>query len=376
MDPYFRKEINILIIDDNNAPFILPLIRSFSGYKNINLDVLVISHEKPHLFRYSRYIRHLYYKKGNIQEQFEEGVRETIEQSAAHLIIPTREWISRLIAEHHHWLNDIVRIHPVSDVDTIELTFDKWKLNQWLKANQFPYSMALPVSKKLLDEFKPDEFPFPALLKPLEGAGGIGIKLVDDAKEMIQVLSRDENYLNGFFIQEYIQGYDIDMSLFSMDGKILFHTIQRGMMGGSFEFPKGIEFIKNGELFDLVTDIIEKLRFTGIAHLDFRYDSTRKVYILIDFNARYWSSLQGSRLMGVNFPVLATAYTFDIPFEFPDYSTGYFYYGTAAIKRVLKNFSSGSKYPVQIRNTQIYSIARDPLPEILYLIKRLVKINS
>ncbi len=68
MDPYFKKEINILIIDDNNAPFILSLIRSFSGYKNLNLDVLVFSNEKPHLFRYSRYIRHLYYKKGNIQE--------------------------------------------------------------------------------------------------------------------------------------------------------------------------------------------------------------------------------------------------------------------------------------------------------------------
>lgn len=54
MNTLFSEVTNILIVDENNAPFILPLIRSFSGYRNIQLDVVVFSNEKPDPFRYSR----------------------------------------------------------------------------------------------------------------------------------------------------------------------------------------------------------------------------------------------------------------------------------------------------------------------------------
>ncbi len=373
MDPVFTEKINILIVDDNNAPFILPLIRSFSGQKNIHLYALVFSEKKPNLFRYSRYLREVYSIRGTIQDHFESGVKETIVRCQAHLVIPTREWISQLFAKNASWLNGMVKVHPISGESTIETTMDKIKLNQWLIDHGFPHSWALPINQGGLNDIDVAEIPFPVLVKPLTGAGGIGIKLVNDARMLSDLLAQEKKYQKDYFFQELIQGYDIDVSLFSVQGNILCHTIQKGILVGSFTFPRGIEFIRNNALLELTEKIIGQLSYTGIAHLDFRFDAKTGEYILVDFNARYWNSMQGSRLMGVNFPLLITAYTLEIQMKFPEYSTGYFYYGTAGIKKILKNVVSGNRVPIKLKNTQIPAIARDPFPELLYLIKWVMK---
>ena len=368
MELLFENELNILIVDDNNAPFILPLIRSFSGHSNINLDVVVFSEEKPHLFRYSKYIRKVYHIKSRIQDCFEEEIRNILTQSPAQFMIPTREWISQLVSKHNHWLSKMVTVHPVSDWEILEQVTDKWKLNQWLKVNQFPFSRALLIAEGLSGNPDLIDIPYPFLIKPRTGAGGIGIKLIKDPEEFQRVSRLLEKPRQDYILQEYIEGFDIDVSVFARDGKILCHTIQRGISNGSFTFPRGIEFVRHPELLSLVNQIIRKVQYSGVAHLDFRYDATRKTFILVDFNARYWNSLQGSRIMGVNFPLLAAAYSLDIPVTFPDYKTGFYYYGTAAITQVIKNLTTGNRKPVRFKNSQLHSIAMDPLPELLYML--------
>lgn len=369
----FSETTRILIIDDNNAPFILPLIRCFSGFPLIKLDVLVCSNEKPHLYRYSRYVRKVHHHNGEICNDFEKVLRDAIEQSQAQFIIPTREWIWQLVAENQQWITPIVKVHSLSDRDTIETVTDKSKLNLWLEKNHLPCSRILPVDQNILPAAGTQDFPFPALLKPLKGAGGIGIKPVANLQKLELILAGTEHYKEGYLLQECIDGYDIDVSLFAVSGEILFHTIQRGIMSGSYVFPKGIEFLKNEELLGLTKKMIEKLDYSGIAHLDFRYDVNKDEYILIDFNARYWNSLQGSRIMGVNFPVLAAAYALELPFDRPGYSNGFFYYGTALLKRILLNLSSRNRYPVRLRNSQLHSIILDPWPEIMFLLSALVR---
>lgn len=369
----FSEDLNILIIDDNNAPFILPLIRCFSGCSSISVDVLVFSPRKPNLFRHSKYLRNVYHHRGEVSDDFEAVLRDTLKKSKAQVIIPTREWISQAIAENKEWISELANIHLISDRATIETVTDKWKLNLFLERNKFPCSKVLPVSQNTVADAKAANFPFPALLKPQKGAGGIGIRPVGDAEELGVVLSGDKSYLSDYFLQELIEGFDIDMSLFSRNGEILFYTIQRGIMSGSYVFPKGIELIKNQDLFELGRSIIGKLNYTGIAHMDFRYDTAKKQYILVDFNPRYWSSLQGSRIMGVNFPLLAVAVSVGLKVESPTYSNGYFYYGTAAVKQMFRNLWSRNRYPVRFKNSQLASIVRDPLPELFYLLNLLIK---
>ncbi|MCK5134778.1 MAG: ATP-grasp domain-containing protein [Bacteroidales bacterium] len=361
----FSREVNILIID-NNSPFVLPLLRSFSGYRNIHLDVLLCSDRKPQLFSYSRYLRKIYQISVLNKDNFEEVVAETVRKSNADLVIPTMEWISELLYLNRALLEKVVKIHPVPEPATLEITGNKWNLNQWLEKNDFPHA----VTARIYNNWSGG---YPVLIKPVRGIGGEGIKQINNSDELKSAIGGYDIGDDGYFLQEYLQGYDIDLSLFAINGKILFHTIHRGIIFRPLIYSKGIEFIKNSDFFTLNETIIHKLNFTGIANLDFRYDNERKEYVLIDFNARYWSSVQGSRAMGVNFPLLATAFSLGIPFEYPDYRTGHYYFTTTAFKTLLKNLFSNRRYPINLRDTQLKYIYKDPLPEFIYLIQQFFK---
>jgi len=366
----FTNPVIILIID-NNSPFVLPLVRSFSGYTKVKLDVLLATRQKPNHFIYSRYLRNVYKEEPITEENFERIVKKYIIISSADTIITTRESISKLIYHHRHELEKIVKISPLSDAKTIDTLYNKWELNSWLKGNNFPFSLALPYSKEIGISDILNNFSFPILLKPLSGTGGTGIKMVNNKEDLISGLSLSEIQSDNYFIQEYIDGYDIDISFFAVNGEILFYTIQKGIITGHLTYSKGIEFLKNKELYDLTSKIVSKLNYSGIAHLDFRFDKKKKTYVLIDFNQRYWSSMDGSRIRGVNFPVLGVAYSMGIQFDYPQYSTGTYYFSNAARKTVIKNLFSKKKYPIKLHDTELRYLIIDPVPELVQRVTRL-----
>lgn len=73
--------------------------------------------------------------------------------------------------------------------------------------------------------------------------------------------------------------------------------------------------------------------------------------------------------MGVNFPVLVTAYSLGVPVTFPEYSTGTYYCANAAIRTYAGNLCSGKKYPIRLRHTKLAVIMKDPAPEIVNAIE-------
>jgi len=367
----FTETLSILFIDDNSE-FILPLLRSFADYPDIKLHVLLSDNQKPKYYRYSKYLRSLYWEESLNEKNFEKIVKEAVCKSSADLVISTREWISIFISLHKQELEKIVKIQPVSDVNTLETVSDKWKLNCWLEKNNFPFSNSLQLSNKEEMDIKLNTLSFPVLLKPLEGLGGIGIRLLSSKEDLISTLSGNEDYTKSYFIQEYIEGYTIDISFFAISGKILFHTIQKGIIPTEFSYSKGIEFVMNQELFDITSQIVSKLNYSGVANLDFRVNVKNGTFVLIDFNARYWSSVEGSRVVGVNFPLLIAAYSMGIQFNYPTYSTGTYYFAIAAIKTLVTNLFSKTKYPIKLSNTGLRSILKDPVPEIVYTGQKLL----
>lgn len=359
----FKEQIRILFIDDNSS-FILPLLRCFAGQPNVQSDVLITTGEKPKHFRHSRYLRKVYSEQV-AEENFLIVVKETIGKSSADLIIPTREWISKLLYKNKTELEKIVKIQPVSDVKTIETVNDKWKLNQWLEENYFPSAKVLEFSKETEMNEVSALLSVPVLLKPSVSLGGKGIKLISSKEDLIAAFKEKEGCTEECFFQEYIDGYDIGINIFAVEGRILCHTIQKGLFQGQLTYSRGTEFVKNLKLYYLTTNIIGRLKYSGVANLDFRFDTKKEEFVLIDFNARYWSTLEGSKHMGVNFPVLVAAYSMGLKVNFPDYSTGTYYCTTAAIKTLMKNLFSEKKYPINLLHTKITSILKDPVPEIV-----------
>lgn len=251
-----------ILIVDNNSPFVLPLLRCFRENKKTKIDVLVFTRDRVLPFRRSRYISRLFVREELTADNLVPVLKEIVSESGASYLIPTREWISALISDHREALERIIRLHPLPPSGTLEITGDKWKLNIWLKDNGFPSAEATPADKQW-------EGDLPFLLKPRIGIAGEGIRRIGDLAGLDSVLS--EIGFSGYFLMEFIPGHDIDISFFAMNGEILIHTIQKGIVCGSFTYSRGITFVENDELLQLARKMVRKLDFTGIAHLDFRY---------------------------------------------------------------------------------------------------------
>lgn len=351
-----------ILIVDNNSPFVLPLLRSFSREPDIRLDVLVCTEEKRiRPFRRSRYL-HRMYRTGELSEEnFLATIGGVLEKSGADLIIPTREWISKLFHSHLAELEEMVLVHPGPEARILDITGDKWNLNRWLDENGYPCA----------ESSRPEmgwHGDFPVLLKPRIGIAGQGIRYLDSPEDVKMALSENGLDLEEHFFQEYLSGRDIDISFFAVEGKILFHTIQQGILKEKLTYSRGIEFLDDDSLLELASSMVRNLNYTGIAHLDFRYISETDTYFLVDFNARYWSSLQGSRNMGVNFPVLVTAFCQGTYKEQHGFRKGHFYFSTTALRILFRNLYRREKQPIRLRDTQLACVIKDPLPEIYYLI--------
>ncbi len=179
----------ILVIDDN-SPFVLPLLRSFSGYKNIHLDVLLSSSESAMHFRYSRFMGKIKQVNNLDDGNIESILRDAVSRFKSDLLIPTREWISVLLFNHRKELGKFVKLHPLPDSSILEITGNKWKLNQWLMDNGF--SSAL--TSETLAGWSGG---FPVLFKPIFGIGGKGIRLVETSEDLTYLLNEDNSYKKG-----------------------------------------------------------------------------------------------------------------------------------------------------------------------------------
>jgi hypothetical protein len=354
-------ECRILFIDDN-SPFVLPLLRSFSGYRQVHMDVLLISNKKTGTFKHSRYIGRIRRMDSLDGQNIETIVSDTVRLFKSDLVIPTREWISSLLFCHKNELEKFVLIHPLPDDATLEITGNKWNLNHWLREKGYPSAKVSRPGEGWQDSF-------PVLLKPVRGIGGEGIHVLTNIAELEAVLKNSGQSVQDRFLMEYIEGYDIDLSLFAIQGEIQYQTIQKAVIAGKMVYSKGIQFVHNKTLLEQVSKMIKELSFTGIAHLDFRYDSRKKQYVLVDFNARYWSSVQGSRAMGINFPYLAALWSLSQKIVVQEYRTGYYYFSTTAIRTIVRNFFLRTKHPVRLKDTQLHFLYRDPLPELAYIFK-------
>ena len=174
-------------------------------------------------------------------------------------------------------------------------------------------------------------------------------------------------------IQSYLKGSDTDISILAGNGEILAYAIQKNTAEkNTFKYSKSIKFSHNEDLLRDTRAIIKDLNYSGIAHLDFRYDPINNTYQLIDFNARYWSSILGSLNAGINFPWLACQQALGISFAIPKYKDQKYFAGNNILKYLSKK--------IPLRFTELHYNFKDPFPfiidiytKICFVIKKLYR---
>ena len=210
---------------------------------------------------------------------------------------------------------------------------------------------------------------FPLIIKPRNGPGGGGITKVENIEDLHSWYSKLDR-LEDQIIQPYISGYDIDCSVLCIKGKIIASTIQKSLKYESDNlWPYGLEFQQNDEIDTIVKKVVELFKWSGVVHIDLRFDEVEKKIKLIEMNPRFWASVEGSIFAGVNFPYLSCL--IGLKRELPPlklankvvFRTG------PAIKATLTRFLNKSK-GLYYDNTYLKFIVKDPIPNFAKVLSR------
>jgi D-aspartate ligase len=355
-----NTKLRVLLIDDNVVPLTLAVTRCLGIAKNTDIHILNLNGLLFPSFRFSKYVKSYTRGKVNGDKDTYSLIRNTSLMVKADIIIPVKEKTVRIVTERLDRLLEFTHVPPMPQPQVLDLVRNKWLLYNWL----FEKKLLAEKPKKYAEVVRSDkiiqELIFPLLIKPFWGSGGRGIVKIRDREELINFKPGKAFNIQELLIQNFIHGYDIDISALTDNGKILAYSIQKNISGSNkLVYSKSIEFMHLEILLEQAAIIFRELNYSGIAHLDFRYDEITNTYQLIDFNARYWSSLLGSLSCGINFPWLACQKAMKRPLSDSVFSNEKYFATNNPLKIIFKHIP-GNK-------TEFQYTVRDPAPFIIDL---------
>jgi predicted ATP-grasp superfamily ATP-dependent carboligase len=256
---------------------------------------------------------------------------------------------------------------------SFDITTNKLKLNLFCVEHKVivPKSYVIKLSNNSTFNF--NNINYPVLIKPLRSEGGGGIVRLDSQLLLVKFVK--DSLKKDLFIQEYVTGYDIDCSVFCLNGKILVYTIQQGNFQASTPYKQqlGVSFFDSDEVLLEVTNLMKALDWSGIAHLDLRYDQKANNYKVIEINARFWGSLLASLNVSVNSPKLLIEQTLGKPIIFQNYRKESYLQLKGLSKLLKQNPLMLFKLKLISTNTDLKYVFKDSLPafyKIFYWFQR------
>ena len=269
--------------------------------------ICLLSNLKYTPMRFSWHVNHFsYFPKTENDEDWINRIDNIVENQGIDFIMPVSEICIRKLIRHKNKLKAAKKLMPLPDLDNFDTANNKALLSQHLLRNNIPHPKGYLVSN-MGELNKMDTLNFPVVSKPTIGYdGGKHIHLFKNM-DALKIHFKKNSFLGTHIIQEYIEGYDIDCSVLCKAGEILAYTIQKGIVNNPSDFSPSYAhvFIQEPKLFSVVEKLMKTLNWSGIAHVDLRFDINSQQFKVIEINPRFWLSLEASLHAGVNFPELA-----------------------------------------------------------------------
>ena len=271
---------------------VLRAIRSFSDAK-----VIVLGDHQTRPLRWSglceRYLDiHL---DGRDDEMAQSLLQDLVNESPDILLIPCDCDAVRMT--NRISLSHPLKTIPIPDTATLDMLDDKWRFYEFCTHHGLPVPNTLYIGNKETLDFEAvvRKIGIPFIIKPANQAGSMGVQLINNARQYDQLVRHNKKYdFPRLIAQRYIDGVDIDVSLYAINGHLSSLAVQQS---------KGdtITFQKNPELAHIAQRICQAATYHGVMHVDARIDRhTGKLY-LIESNPRFWASLTAAIWCGLNF---------------------------------------------------------------------------
>ncbi|MHA1401786.1 MAG: carboxylate--amine ligase [Candidatus Heimdallarchaeaceae archaeon] len=209
---------------------------------------------------------------------------------------------------------------PVVDYNIIIKAHDK------SKATKIADKVGVPVPKTFYPESSEDlkeisnQLSFPVVIKARKGTGIF--KFVYSKAELIETYDEIQNhykdnsiisYYTNPLIQEYIPGKIHDVCVLFKEGKVRAALTQMRIKTNPPEGGPGVVNVTTyiPELRDLAINLMEKIRWHGVAQLEFKHDPRDNKFKLLEINPKFWGTLGLSIEAGIDFPYLLYKMTVD-----------------------------------------------------------------
>lgn len=327
-----------------------------------HLKIYVLSNTKNLPIRASRHVHRVsYYTKTDNPLDWITRINQEVKTYKIDLVLPIFEDGIETIIRHKEHLNQNKLVF-LSDLKNFRIANNKWLLFEHLKVNNIPHPK---TSKFSIDICSQSELlKFPVIVKPFGiTGGGRGVHLFKN-EEKLCVYAKAISNTNQRIIQEYIEGYDVGCSVLCKDGSILAYTIQKAVMleKNPFKPLLEVEFIYNEDLLNTVKKLMQSLNWSGVAHIDLRFDKNANLFKVIEINPRFWGSLNASLAAGVNFPYLYCIASLEQSFKIPEYNQISFLNFKGLSLKIFKNIRVLFNTKYLLNQTEVKYILKDPAP--------------
>ena len=284
----------ILVTDGNNRTS-LYAVRSL-GSKDLDVAVCERSNIKHPISFYSKYCKD---KILISPDQYIASLAELSDKFDA--IIPISTKTSIPIAMHRDLFKNVSILIP--DHSTLSLADNKRALLEFAKEISIPIPTTLhsgtPFSKIK------NEIGLPFVVKPIQGSGAKGVYYVKNESDFAHAKSKIKN--TQYLIQEYIKGPGYGFSaLLAENSKVIAQFTHKRIReypvtGGISTF---CESVKNEKMEKYGLKLLKKLKWQGLAMVEFKLDEKDGIPKLMEINPRFWGSMPLAIKSGVDFPYL------------------------------------------------------------------------
>ena len=184
----------------------------------------------------------------------------------------------------------------VSDPETIDICYDKYKTFKFLEENRFPFPKTFISLSEVLMEIKSKAIKFPLLIKPRKGSAGVGIKEVFN----INGLQNEFNEKKNLIIQEFIQGDQYGIDVFSNSNLVPVSIFAKKVIRIRAGIADKEVTVYDAKMINYIRNLIGKLGLYGPGDIDLI--KCRNKYIVLEINPRFGGGYPLAHVVGANFP--------------------------------------------------------------------------
>ncbi len=220
-------------------------------------------------------------------------VRATCDHHGIDLVVAA-DFDTALLLAKAQGQPDIPR-SAVPEASTITALNNKWVLSRHLLhwGLPFPDSEYIASARQL----RHTSLPFPIITKPLDKWASVGFQVHLDKASLLRTLDKGRLQSDYPLIaQVFVPGMDVGASFLAKQGNLVAYSLFRNERRGERTF------FADHRLYELLAAFVARTNYSGVGHLDLRYDPQRDDYRILELNPRFWASLLYAKSAGLNYP--------------------------------------------------------------------------